>query len=195
MVRVAGIVSALKDFARPDGDSLDQLDLNRALEQLVMLAQSKFSSVADIELAPGQVAVVECRAGAINQALFELVVNAAEAIARKRGETGPRGVIQIGTEPVPDGVAVIVQDTGCGIPADLSTKVFDPFFTTKPVGAGTGHGLAMVQTVVAQHAGRVTFTSEVDRGTSFRLELPIRRRRPIVDGASVLSGPPHSPQS
>jgi two-component system NtrC family sensor kinase len=189
IARVAGIVSALKEFARPDVDSLDQLDLNRALEQVVMLAQAKFSSVADIELDPGQTAVVECGAGAINQALLELVVNAAEAIARKRGETGPRGLIRIGMESLADGVAVIVQDTGCGIPAALSTKIFDPFFTTKPVGAGRGHGLAMVQTVVAQHAGRVTFTSEVGQGTSFRMELPMRRPRPIVETASVMSDP------
>jgi two-component system NtrC family sensor kinase len=186
IARVAGIVAALKDFARPDGDSLDQLDVNRALQQVVMLAQGKFSAVTDIELDPGQVAVVECSAGAINQALLELVVNAAEAIARKRGETGPRGVIRIGTAPLADGVAVIVEDNGCGIPAALSTKIFDPFFTTKPVGAGSGHGLAMVQSVVAQHAGRVTFSSEVDRGTSFRIELPARRRRPIVEAASAV---------
>jgi two-component system NtrC family sensor kinase len=188
--RISEIVSALKDFARPDGDSLDQLDLNRALEQVVMLAKAKFSSMADIELDPGPSAVVECGAGAINQALLELVVNAAEAIARKRGETGPRGLIRVGTELLSNGVAVIVQDTGCGIPAALSTKIFDPFFTTKPVGAGRGHGLAMVQTVVAQHAGRVTFTSEVDQGTTFRIELPARRQRlPAVEAATVVSGP------
>src|SRR5581483_4494804 len=106
IARVAGIVSALKDFARADSNSLDQLDVNRALEQIVLLAQGKFSSVTDIELEPGHVPVVECRAGAINQALLELVVNAAEAIARKRGQSGPRGAIRIGTELVADGVAV-----------------------------------------------------------------------------------------
>ena len=189
--RVAGIVSALKDFARPDGDALDQLDLNRSLEHVVMLAQSKFSGVTNIELVPGAVPTVECRAGAINEALLELVVNAAEAIARTRGEKKPTGLIRIATEPAPGGVAVIVEDNGGGIPDHLNTRVFDPFFTTKPVGEGTGHGLAMVQSVVAQHSGRVTFTSEVDRGTTFRLELPLRRQQ-ISDGATDAPGPSSS---
>ncbi len=190
IARVAGIVSALKDFARPDGNSLDQLDINRALEQVVLLAQGKFSSVTDIKLEAGDVPAIGCKAGAINQALLELVLNAAEAIARRHGETGSRGAIRIGTEPVPDGVAIVVQDTGCGIPGALSTKIFDPFFTTKPVGEGRGHGLAMVQAVVAQHNGRLTFTSEVDRGTSFRVELPIGPQRTIAKPAPVTSDGP-----
>jgi two-component system NtrC family sensor kinase len=178
IARVGGIVSALKDFARPDASSLDQLDVNRALEQVILLARSKFGSFANVELLLEPVGTIECSAGAVNQMLLELVVNAAEAIDRKRGETGSGGLIRIATEPLLDRVAIVVQDDGCGIPPDLSTKIFDPFFSTKPVGAGRGHGLAMVQTIVAQHSGRVTFTSQVDRGTSFRVELPARRGPP-----------------
>jgi signal transduction histidine kinase len=71
-------------------------------------------------------------------------------------------------------IEVRVTDTGCGIPEAIQRRVFDPFFTTKPVGKGTGQGLAITHAVVVtRHNGAITFESQVGRGTTFIVRLPI----------------------
>lgn len=68
---------------------------------------------------------------------------------------------------------LIIKDTGCGIPEDVSKRVFDPFFTTKPVGEGTGMGLAVVHGIVETHLGAITIESELGTGTTIEVRLPI----------------------
>lgn len=71
-------------------------------------------------------------------------------------------------------IVVSLGDTGCGIPAAIQAKIFDPFFTTKEVGRGTGQGLAIAHSIIVdEHAGRLTFESEVGKGTTFFIHLPI----------------------
>jgi signal transduction histidine kinase len=90
------------------------------------------------------------------------------------GDSGRRGTIRFGTRRDGDDVVVTIGDSGCGIPADVAARVFDPFFTTKEVGRGTGQGLAISRTIVAErHAGSLTFESESGRGTTFEIRLPI----------------------
>jgi signal transduction histidine kinase len=67
-----------------------------------------------------------------------------------------------------------ITDSGCGIPESVRRNVFDPFFTTKPVGQGTGQGLAIAHAVIVhKHGGQITFESEVGRGTTFLIKLPL----------------------
>jgi len=70
-------------------------------------------------------------------------------------------------------VLISIADTCCGIPANIRDRVFDPFFTTKEIGRGTGQGLAIARSVVNQHGGTLTFSSEVGKGTTFYLRLPL----------------------
>jgi signal transduction histidine kinase len=71
-------------------------------------------------------------------------------------------------------VAIEVEDTGCGIAPEIRERVFEPFFTTKTVGCGSGQGLAIARAiVVGKHGGSLSFTSEVGRGTTFTVKLPI----------------------
>ena len=69
-------------------------------------------------------------------------------------------------------IAVVVQDTGCGIPPDLMGKIFDPFVTTKDPGKGTGLGLSIVYKIVAKYGGRITVDSEEGKGSTFTVTFP-----------------------
>jgi signal transduction histidine kinase len=97
---------------------------------------------------------------------MNLLVNAAHAIETK-------GTITINTGTELDGVWVAISDTGHGIPAENLKKIFNPFFTTKPVGKGTGLGLSLSNSIVQKHNGRIDVSSEVGKGSTFRVWLPI----------------------
>jgi signal transduction histidine kinase len=114
----------------------------------------------------GAIPPVRCRAGQINQVFMNLFVNASHAI-REQGE------IRVATRADGDAVIVTVADTGCGIPEPIRGRIFDPFFTTKPAGQGTGLGLAISYEIVRKHGGTISFESEVDKGTTFTIRLPV----------------------
>ena len=75
--------------------------------------------------------------------------------------------------PAPPAVEVIIADTGIGIPAEHLPRIFDPFFSTKGVGRGTGLGLAITRRIVEDHRGTIEVASEVGRGTTFTIRLPV----------------------
>ncbi|RLB04098.1 MAG: histidine kinase, partial [Deltaproteobacteria bacterium] len=85
-----------------------------------------------------------------------------------------KGKITIRTSKVGEWCEIVIQDTGCGIPEELRDRIFEPFFTTKEVGRGTGQGLAIVHRVIVEkHGGRIHFESEVGKGTSFFIKIPL----------------------
>ena len=125
-----------------------------------------------------------CRAGAINQVLLNIVINAAHAIGDVSSETQRRGVITVRTWRDGDGVCISIADTGAGIPVDLRHNVFEPFFTTKVVGRGTGQGLAIARTIIVEkHRGSLTFETAPGKGTTFLVRLPIDAAAPMVAAA------------
>jgi PAS domain S-box-containing protein len=169
--RVANIVRAMKAFGHPGTEEKSRADLNEAIRNTIVVANNEIKYVADVEIECGELPLVHCHLGDINQVVLNLVVNAAHAIgAADRG----RGTIRVSTR-LDGGYAVIeVADTGTGVPAEIADKLFDPFFTTKEVGTGTGQGLALVRTLVAdRHGGTIDFTSEVGVGTVFTVRLPV----------------------
>ncbi len=173
--RVATIVRAMKEFSHPNSAEKSAVDLNRALESTINISRNEWKYVAELEadLDPS-LPVVHCFAGELNQVFLNLIVNAAHAIAEVVGGSDQKGRIAVATRNLGDGwVEVSVSDTGCGIPEPIRDKIFDPFFTTKPVGKGTGQGLSIAYNVVAKHGGRIFFESEVGRGTTFRVQIPV----------------------
>jgi two-component system NtrC family sensor kinase len=84
-----------------------------------------------------------------------------------------RGRLRVGLRRVGDDVHVSVGDTGCGIAPEIRARIFDPFFTTKAAGEGTGLGLDIVRRIVDKHGGRIEIDSEVGRGSTFTVVLPI----------------------
>jgi signal transduction histidine kinase len=109
---------------------------------------------------------------------MNLLVNAAQAI-REKGEIRLRTFVEDGM------VAVSVQDNGVGIPEKNLANIFDPGFTTKGVGIGTGLGLSICFKIAQDHGGRIDVESQVGKGTTFTLRLPVT---PPAANASELEG-------
>jgi signal transduction histidine kinase len=109
----------------------------------------------------------------MNQVFLNLLVNAAHAIASCTNREG-KGRIGIRTFQENNHVVVEISDNGSGIPPEIRDRIYDPFFTTKELGRGTGQGLAIAhRTVVEQHHGIIDFTTQMGKGTSFFVRLPL----------------------
>ncbi len=172
--RVSTLVRAMKEFAHPEQKQKVSADLNRALSNTLTIARSEYKYVAEVEADYGELPPVLCHLGELNQVFLNIVVNAAHAIeSASRGADG-KGVIRVATRLEAGAVRVSISDTGTGIPEEIRDRIFDPFFTTKEVGKGTGQGLAIARSVVVdKHGGTLTFDSEMGRGTTFHIRLPV----------------------
>ncbi len=177
--RVTDIVRAMKSFSHPWSDDKVAADLNRLIEDTVTVARNEWKYVAEVFTdLDAALPAVPCHPGEFNQVILNLLVNAAHAVGdRVAAEPAPaKGTITVSTRSEGEWAAVRVADTGTGIPEAVRPKVFDPFFTTKPVGKGTGQGLAIAHAVIVQkHGGEIDFESEVGRGTTFIIRLPLGR--------------------
>ncbi len=169
ITRVRKIVQDLKDFSRLDSSpDWQTADLQQGLDSTLNIVQNEIKYRADVVKEYGDIPEIECLPSQLNQVFMNLLVNAAHAIE------GPRGTITLRTgRRGDDEVWVEVADTGHGIPEDKRDRIFDPFFTTKAVGKGTGLGLSLAYGIVQKHHGRFELESEVGKGTTFRVILPI----------------------
>ncbi|HEX6068227.1 MAG TPA: PAS domain-containing protein [Longimicrobiaceae bacterium] len=186
--RVAEIVRAMKEFSHPGTGEKVPTDLNQAIRSTTTVARNEWRYVAELvtHLDPA-LPPVHCLAGEVNQAILNLVVNAAHAIADRQSAEGTStpGVIGISTAACGEHVEISVSDSGSGIPVAIRQRIFDPFFTTKEVGRGTGQGLTFVHsTVVDKHGGTITFESEPGVGTTFIIRLPLGSAVPGLEEAA-----------
>ncbi len=196
--RVTRIVRAMKDFSHPGSEGMESVDLNKAIASTVTVARNEWKYVAELitdfdESLP----LVPCLAGEFNQVILNIVINAAHAIADVvDAEAGEKGTIRITTHHDGDWAEVRITDSGTGISEEHRVKVFDHFFTTKEVGKGTGQGLAIAYSVVTEkHGGTITFESELGKGTTFIIRLPIEAQQARVttaedDAAAEAGGAP-----
>ena len=171
--RVVSIVRAMKVFAHPDGDRMEQVDLNAVVESTVTISANEWKYDAELrtefEVSP---ITVRGNRGQLSQVLLNLIVNAVHAIQDRPDRKG-RGHIVVRTRKVKTGVELSVEDDGCGIEASIRERIFEPFFTTKDVGRGTGQGLSLVRSIVVdRHRGTIDITSQPGQGSTFRLFLP-----------------------
>lgn len=157
--------------------------MNKAIESTVTVAHNEWRYVADVKLElEADLPLVPCFLGEFNQCILNLIVNAAHAIGDVvQQKPGTKGLITIRTRRDNDHVEVRVTDTGTGIPEGARSKIFEPFFTTKEVGKGTGQGLSIIYAnMVKNHGGTVTFETEIAKGTSFILRLPMVAERVCI---------------
>ena len=205
--RIHGILRRLLDFSRPHRTQFREVDVNETIRETMRLA----APMADLQpvtvrlaLDPS-VAAVQADPGLLQQALLNLVMNAAQAMpdggtltistrgvlfdedarvpARRAGDPAERDYRSRrnagrGPRPGEPGVEIAVADTGCGIPPENLPAIFDPFFTTKELGRGTGLGLAVVHGIVDLLQGRITAASDPGKGTTLRLWLPAAKGEP-----------------
>jgi signal transduction histidine kinase len=175
--RVAELVAGMKTFAHPDQKEQVPVDLNHALKSTLTIACNEYKYVADVETDLVTLPNVVCHAGEVNQVILNILVNAAHAVAERVKGTDERGLIALRTRVEGESVVISIADTGAGIPAEIRSRIFDPFFTTKDVGKGTGQGLAIARSVIVdKHGGDIGFETEVGKGTTFHVRLPIAGR-------------------
>lgn len=172
--RMTAIVRSLKEFAHPAQQQASAVDLNRAIQSTLTIARNEYKYVADLETDLCDLPLVVCHVNDINQVVLNLVINAAHAIADKVRSEETKGRIRVSTRCENDTVVIAVSDTGSGIPEAIRHRIFEPFFTTKEVGKGTGQGLALAWSIVTEkHRGLLTFETELGRGTTFFIRLPV----------------------
>ena len=172
--RVATIVRSMKAYAHPDSAVSAPTGLNEAVMTTLTIARNELKYVADLETELGDLPPVWCNAGEINQTVLNIVINAAHAIGDRIRGTDQRGKLTVTTRRDGDHAVISIGDTGGGIPEHIRHRIFDPFFTTKEVGKGTGQGLALAHSIVVEkHRGGLTFDTELGRGTTFHIRLPV----------------------
>ena len=163
--RIKEIVQNLRSFARLDEATVTEVDLNKGVESTLNIVWNELKYHCTVTRDYGDLPVLRCFSGQLNQVFMNLLVNAGQAI---EGD----GEITIKTWADDTDIHVRISDSGQGIaPANVS-RIFDPFFTTKPVGKGTGLGLSVSYGIVQKHGGRIGVTSEVGKGTAFTVSLP-----------------------
>ncbi len=172
--RVTAIVQNLRNFSRVDQmDASDDYDMNQGIESSLLVARNAIKYDADVELDLGPLPLIKGNGGQINQVILNICVNAAQAI--KGQDRDDRGTITLKTYEA-DGFAICeIQDNGPGIAPEHLKRIFDPFYTTKPVGVGTGLGLSVsYDIIVNKHKGQLLVATEMGKGTTFTIKLPLQ---------------------
>lgn len=195
--RIRQIVLSLRNFSRLDEAEMKPVDLHEGIDSTLLILKNRLKTNSgnnEIQVIKdyGNLPLVECYAGQLNQVFMNILSNAIEALEI---ETGDKGFFNIGSRvPAPDSklpiptirirtemlnpnvVAVRIVDNGPGMTEEVQTRLFDPFFTTKPVGKGTGLGLSISYGIIVQkHQGALRCVSEKGQGTEFWIEIPVRQ--------------------
>ena len=181
--RIRGISTSLRTFSRSDTETKIPANLHEGLDSTLMILQHRLKSSdhrpeISILKSYGELPLLPCYPGQINQVFMNLLAKAIDALEESalKGKTPDSGLqIQITTQTTNDQqIAVCIADNGIGMNELVKQRLFEPLFTTKPVGKGTGLGLAIAHQIVSEkHSGTLEVQSELGRGTQFLIRLPI----------------------
>ncbi len=191
--RIREIVLSLRNFSRLDEAEMKAVDIHEGIDSTLLILQNRLRPSAThtgIEVIKdyGELPLIDCYAGQLNQVFMNIVGNAIDALEKQKDRTHPH-TITIRTRVSEGKSHAVIQfiDNGAGISPDHQSKLFDPFLTTKPVGKGTGLGLSIsYQIVVEKHHGILMCCSELGNGAEFRIEIPISQ--PNKEPSAVKSG-------
>ena len=177
--RIQQIVTDLRNFARLDESDLQEVNINDGIESSLTIIHG-YAKKTDMSPTKelGELPLVTCYPAKLNQVVINLVTNAVDA-------TQPGGEVVIRTRAKDsERVMIEVSDTGTGIEPKIRQRIFDPFFTTKPPGQGTGLGLSISYGIVRDHGGIIELDSEVGKGSTFRVVLPVKGPKAKADAAN-----------
>ncbi len=179
--RTVRIVQNLKNFARSTQEAVPT-DLHANIEEtLLLLAPRLRQSCIQVVKTFGELPLVTCRSGELNQVFMNLAMNAIQALEGVPDQepgaddlAPPSKEIRIETSATRGFAEVVFVDNGPGVPSDLKAKIFDPFFTTKPRGQGTGLGLWISTDILRKHGGSLQVDRGPEGGARFVVRLPIK---------------------
>ena len=190
--RIRQIVLSLRNFSRLDEAEMKSVDIHQGIDSALMILDSRlkpqpgFPGIQVIK-EYGNLPLVECWAGQLNQVFMNVLSNAIDVLHEARSHILPNGKnpydgaflprIRIRTELLSSNcVCVQIADNGAGMTENVKKRLFDPFFTTKPVGKGTGLGLAIGYQIVEKHKGSLRCVSAPGEGSEFWIEVPVRQQ-------------------
>jgi signal transduction histidine kinase len=190
--RIRQLVLTLRNFSRLDEAEMKPVDIHEGIDSTLLILQNRLKVEAGcrgIELIKeyGDLPLVECYPGQLNQVFMNILSNAIDALESYNNQ---RSGVEPEAEPSTitirtivkgaDSIAVQIVDNGSGMPEAVQKRIFDPFFTTKPIGKGTGLGLSISHQIVTEkHHGSIQCQSESGQGTEFWIEIPIRTVKPL----------------
>ncbi|MEP1080249.1 HAMP domain-containing histidine kinase, partial [Leptolyngbya sp. PL-A3] len=167
--------------------SSKEVNIHDGIDSTLMILQSRLKEVAGhpgikVIKQYGDLPLVECYAGQLNQVFMNILSNAIDAVDELTKKCSCEQLqqnpltIAVVTEKIDDRyIQIRISDNGGGISEQVQQRLFEPFFTTKPIGKGTGLGLSIsYQVVVEKHGGQLTCHSEPGKGTQFVIELPLK---------------------
>lgn len=174
--RIRDLVVSLRNFSRLDESARKTVNIHAGIDSTLTILHKKLAGIKVIK-EYGNLPLVNCYAGEVNQVFMNILSNGIDALAQGVGhqvDSTKIPTIRIRTElRESNQVAIHIADNGVGMSSEVVDKIFDPFFTTKPVGKGTGLGLSIsYQIVVDQHGGQLVCQSTPGQGTEFTIVLP-----------------------
>lgn len=191
--RIREIVLTLRNFSRLDEAEMKFVDIHEGINSTLLILQYRFKeNQKQQEIAIikdyGNLPLVECYAGGLNQVFMNILSNAIDALHQREVECLKGDIerhlnsIIIHTQVKNEECVIIsIKDNGLGITEEDQTRLFDPFFTTKPIGKGTGLGLSIsYEIIVEKHQGKIQCISVPGKGTEFIIEIPIKQTRSIL---------------
>ena len=164
--RIKRIVQDLKSFSRTDDNVRKPADIIAGIESTLNIVWNELKYKLKLNREYGEIPLITCNIGQLNQVFMNLIVNAGHAIEQQGDMT-----IRIWHEE--ENIFVSIADSGCGIEPDKLGKIFEPFFTTKEIGKGTGLGLSIANDIIRKHNGEISVVSEKGKGTEFTVRLPV----------------------
>jgi len=180
LTNLNAIVSRFSDFSKMPAPRFTRVRVNEALRDAMRLFEPQFNAVGkppiatELFLAEG-LPEVDADPDLLHKAFQNLILNALDAMPAGGG-------LKLRTSENEGKVRVEVSDTGKGLTPEECSRLFTPYYTTKQL--GTGLGLAIVQSIVSDHHGTISVSSEEGRGTTFRIDLPQRQSNALVKAAS-----------
>lgn len=186
--RIKEIIVSLRNFSRLDRSKMTKADLHQGIDSTLNILQHRLREQCnrpEIKIVKnyGQLPLIECYPGQLNQVFMNILSNAIDALEKKICSSCtfiPTIEIRTKFSEQSQSIVIDIADNGSGMTTDVKRRLFDPFFTTKAVGTGTGLGLSISYSIIAeQHQGNLECQSQIDKGTQFMIELPLAPGRQL----------------